>query len=178
MTRGGLIAALAALTAVPAFALLLAGAPPSIGPEAIRYGREACERCRMHFATPGFAAERRDARGVLHKYDDIGCLLIAASHDSSGEAWVEDHEGQGFVPLLSAALVAGDGLGTPMNYGVVAFRERARAERFAAAHGARVVSLEDLLRDADRFGGHALEADGSAGGRAEPHSGAALEVRR
>ena len=152
MTRGKLVTILAALAAIPASLLLLGSSTAATGPEPVRYGREACDRCRMHFAARGFAAERRDPKGVLHKYDDIGCMLVAASHGASGEAWVEDHDGVEFVPLLQAALVAGDGLGTPMNYGVVAFRDPARARAFAAAHGARVVALEELLHDTRRFG--------------------------
>ena len=124
-------------------AVLLWKPAPSSGPEAVRYGRDACERCRMLMSAPGFAAERRDDKGTLHKYDDLGCMLIAASHAASGEAWVEDHAGSGFVPLLSATFVAG--VGTPMNYGVVAFRDAATAAKFAADHGGRVVSLEQLL---------------------------------
>ncbi len=154
MTRAKLVGILAGLAALPAAALLLGGSEaPAQGPEAIRYGRETCDRCRMHFATPGFAAERRDQRGAIHKYDDIGCLLIAASHDASGETWVEDHGGSGWVPLFSATLVAGEGLGTPMNYGVVAFRDRAQAEAFAKDHGAHVAPLDELLKDQRRFGG-------------------------
>lgn len=155
MNRAGLVAALAALAAIPAAALLLGSSPPASGPEPIRYGRDACDRCRMHFAARGFAAERRDAKGVLGKYDDIGCLLNATSRDASGQAWVEVQDGEGFVPLLAATLVLGVGLGTPMNFGVVAFREPRRAEEFAHAHAARIVALADLLRDQERFGAHA-----------------------
>jgi copper chaperone NosL len=115
------------------------------GPEPIRYDRDACDHCRMHFATRGFAAERRDAKGELRKYDDLGCMLIAASHEASGPAWVEDHAGAGFVPLLAATFVRGGDLRTPMNHGVVAFKDAAVAETFAAAHHARVVPLEELL---------------------------------
>ena len=154
MSRGKLLGILCALAAVPAAAVLLSPRARATGPEAIRYDRDTCAHCRMHFAAPGFAAERRDARGALHKYDDIGCLLVAASHGASGEAWVEDHAGGGFVPLLSATLVAGKDLGTPMGYGVVAFRDRAPAEEFARTHAARVVALEELLHDEARFGAH------------------------
>lgn len=152
MSRGAIFALLLGGAALGSF-LLLRGSSRPDGPEAIRYGRDTCDRCRMHFAQPGFAAERRDAQGVLRKYDDLGCMLIAASHQASGEAWVEDHDGKGWVPLLSATLVAGSGLGTPMDYGVVAFRDRARAEAFAREHGAQVTPLEDLLRDERRFSG-------------------------
>ena len=119
---------------------------PQTGPEAIRYGRDACAHCRMHMATPGFAAERRDAKGVLHKYDDIGCLLTAASHGASGEVWVEDHAGGGFVPLLSATFVKSP-FTTPMAYGVVAFRDPSAAAAFAGQHAGRIVPLESLLTE-------------------------------
>ncbi len=154
MTRAQIVGVLGALAAIPAAAVLLSPRARSEGPEAIRYERDTCAQCRMHFAARGFAAERRDERGTLRKYDDIGCMLIAASHGASTQAWVEDHEGAGFVPLLEATLVAGDGLGTPMAYGVVAFRLRAAAEEYARAHGASIVALEELLRDQKRFGAH------------------------
>jgi copper chaperone NosL len=136
--------AFAALPLALAAVLLWKPAQPT-GPEQIHYGRDACEHCRMHMASPGFAAERRDENGVLHKYDDLGCMLIAASRAASGEAWVEDHAGSGFVPLLAATFVTGKDIATPMNHGVVAFRDAAEAAKFAAAHGARVVALEELL---------------------------------
>lgn len=154
MTRGKLVAVLCALAAVPAFAMLLSPRARATGPEAIRYDRDTCAHCRMHFAARGFAAERRDESGALHKYDDIGCMLVAASRGPSAEAWVEDHAGNGFVPLFQASLVAGKDLGTPMGYGVIAFRDPKAAEEFARAHAARVVTLEDLLHDEARFGAH------------------------
>ena len=119
---------------------------PAAGPEAIRYDRDACDHCRMHLATPGFAAERRDAKGVLHKYDDIGCMLTAASHAESGEVWVEDHGGTGFVPLLSATFVKSP-FTTPMAYGIVAFRDPAAAAEFARQQAGRIVPLESLLTE-------------------------------
>jgi copper chaperone NosL len=154
MTRGRLLALLCALAAVPAMAMFLSPRARESGPEAIRYDRDTCAHCRMHFAARGFAAERRDERGTLQKYDDIGCMLVAASRGPSGEAWVEDHSGNGFVPLFQATLVAGMDLATPMGYGVIAFRDARSAEQFARAHAARVVTLEDLLHDEARFGAH------------------------
>ena len=154
MSRGRLLAILCALAAVPAAAMLLSPRAKATGPEPIRYDRDTCAHCRMHFGARGYAAERRDERGNLHKYDDIGCMLVAASRGASGGTWVEDHEGSGFVPLLAATLVAGKDLGTPMGYGVVAFRERIAAEEFARSRGARLVTLEELLHDEARFGAH------------------------
>ena len=122
---------------------------PATGPEPIAYGRDTCASCRMLMSRPGFAGEMRDPDGTLTKYDDVGCLIraILAAHREVPEAWVEDHDGGGFVPLLSAKLVRDDGGNTPMGSGLVAFGDEAAARIYAEAHGARVMTLDDVLRD-------------------------------
>jgi copper chaperone NosL len=119
------------------------------GPEPIAYGRDTCASCRMHLSQPGFAGEMRDPDGTLTKYDDVGCLIraILAARREVPEAWVEDHAGGGFVPLLSAKLVRGDAASTPMGSGLVAFADDSAAIVYAEAHGARVMAFEDVLRD-------------------------------
>ena len=123
------------------------------GAEPITYGRDACAHCRMHISQPGFAAELRDTNGVLTKYDDIGCMLHAmvALHHEVPEAWVEDHDGSGFVPLLSARLVRSDRIETPMGYGIVAFKDEDAAQTFARAQGGEVLALEDILQQPSRI---------------------------
>ena len=123
------------------------------GTEPINYGRDACAHCRMHISQPGFAGELRDTGGVLTKYDDIGCLLRAmvALHREVPEAWVEDHDGGGFVPLLSASLVRSDRIETPMGYGIIAFKNEGAAQTFARARGGEVLALEDILRQPARI---------------------------
>jgi copper chaperone NosL len=103
----------------------------------------------MHMSQPGFAGEMRDPDGTLTKYDDVGCLIraILATHREVPEAWVEDHAGAGFVPLLSAKLVRGDAASTPMGSGLVAFADESAARVYADVHGTRVMSFEDVLRD-------------------------------
>ena len=132
--------------AIPAMIILLGGGKAT-GPEPIRLGRDSCDRCRMLIGAEGFAAERRGNDGVLHKYDDLGCFLLALqrAHQETTQAWVEDHEGSGFVPLMEATLVLG-GRSTPMGYGIVAFRDPVAASHFAATGGGRITRLEDLLR--------------------------------
>jgi copper chaperone NosL len=123
---------------------------PLTGPEPIAWGRDACARCRMLISQPGYAGELRDRQGQLHKYDDVGCLVAAVvgAHVEVPEAWVEDHAGGGFVPLLAARFVRTPDASTPMGHGVLAFREEAAARAFAQAGAGRaIVSFEDLLRD-------------------------------
>jgi copper chaperone NosL len=124
-------------------------AAPQHGPEPIAWGRDTCARCRMHLSEPGYAGELRDRHGVLQKYDDVGCLVAAIvdAHAEVPEAWVEDHEGGGFVPLLTAHLVDAAAVRTPMGHGVVAFARSGAAQAFAEAHDGRLVTLEELLHD-------------------------------
>jgi copper chaperone NosL len=123
------------------------------GSEPIEYGRDACAHCRMHLSQPGFAGELRDTNGVLTKYDDIGCMLQAmvSLHHEVPEAWVEDHDGGGFLPLLSARLVRSDRIETPMGYGIVAFKDEDAAQSFARAQDGDVLALEDILRQPARI---------------------------
>jgi len=144
-------AAAALVFAIPVSLVLLAGGK-AVGPEAIRFGRDACDRCHMLLASGGFAGERRGKNGALHKYDDVGCLLLAlgAAHEETTQAWVEDHAGTGFVPLMEATLVRGSSKPTPMGYGIVAFRNPTEASRFVSESGGQIASLEELLRAGPR----------------------------
>jgi copper chaperone NosL len=138
---------LAVVTLVLAVMFLWPG--PATGPEPIQYGRDTCASCRMQVTQPGFAGEMRDPSGTLTKYDDVGCLLraILTAHREVPEAWIEDHAGGGFVPLLGAHLVRAEGSSTPMGYGIVAFADEAAARAYAAAHTGTVLAFEDVLRD-------------------------------
>jgi len=122
------------------------------GFEPINYARDACAHCRMRISQAGFGAELRDRNGVLTKYDDIGCMLHAMVmlHQEVPEAWVEDHDGGGFVPLLSASLVRAERIETPMGYGIVAFKDEGAAKTFAQAQGGAVLALESILREPTR----------------------------
>jgi copper chaperone NosL len=145
----GALGGAAVLGALVAAVVFLWPSGPRTGPEPIAWGRDTCAHCRMHLSQPGYAAEMRDRSGTLHKYDDVGCLVaaIVAARAEVPEAWVEDHEGGGFVPLLSAHLVRAAEVSTPMGHGVVAFKEPGAARAFAEAHGGRLVRFEELLHD-------------------------------
>ncbi len=119
------------------------------GPEPISYGRDQCAYCRMILSRPGFAGETRSPTGVLRKYDDVGCLVLALRSEAreTPEAWVEDHESHELVPLLTATLVVGSELDTPMRHGILAFADSSSAESFALDSGSRITAFEALLRD-------------------------------
>jgi copper chaperone NosL len=140
----------AVLAGAVVLAVFLLGKRSGEGPETIVYGRDACAQCRMIISRPGFGGELRNQKGVLTKYDDLGCLLKAmvAERAEMPEAWVEDHAGDGnLVPLLGATLVRVPAEHTPMGHGIVAFAEESAAQSFAAEHAGEVVVLEALVHD-------------------------------
>jgi copper chaperone NosL len=147
------LVAVAGAIAVVVIGVVFLWPAPSVGPEAITHGRDACAQCRMPLTRPGFAGELRDHAGVLTKYDDLGCMLRAmlATHEEIPGAWVEDHVTFDLVPLLGATIVQTADVETPMASGLVAFVDADAAAAFARAHGAEVVALETLLRDPGRL---------------------------
>lgn len=90
------------------------------GPEPIHYDRDTCEQCRMIISDSRFAAEVRDADGVLHRFDDPGGAIVwmAAHHVDpakagvwvmnvrDGKTWLDAHKAY-FAPMQT----------TPMDYG-------------------------------------------------------------
>ena len=138
-----------ALAAATVAAILLAGPPQARGPEPIAYGVDTCDECHMILTRPGFGGELRTADGAVKKFDDVTCLLRAMvkQHAEMPEAWVEDHGGGGFVPLLGATLVHTAADASPMGHGVLAFADEAGARDYAAEHGGTIVALESLVRD-------------------------------
>jgi copper chaperone NosL len=122
---------------------------PVAGPEAVAWGRDTCARCRMHLSQPGFAAQVSGPGGVARKFDDIGCLAAALADGEAAiaDAWVEDHESGGFVPLVAAHLVRAAGVTTPMGHGIVAFADAAEAAAFAVAHDGTRVAVDQLAQE-------------------------------
>lgn len=148
-----LIAVMVLLSAA-VFGIILLGDPlATTGPEPIAYGKDTCARCRMHLARPGFAGELRDREGILKKYDDLGCLLLAidSAHAEVPQAYAEVHPTGALIPLLTATLVVDSKTITPMGYGVLAFADAESAAAHVSAQGGRLASLEELLKDRERF---------------------------
>lgn len=124
------------------------------GPEAaklpvpVAYERDQCAQCSMTIHQPGFVAEAMGADGKIQKFDDIGCLLKWLPRKGKmPEAWVQDHDSGGFVPITSATFVRGRAFSTPMGSRIVAFAMSTVAKAFAEKHAGEVVSLEVLLRE-------------------------------
>lgn len=124
MPEASRVRALAAL----AGALVLAGlvlavvraqAPPS-GPEPVAWNHTSCSRCRMLVGDPGFAAQLHTADGVVHHFDDPGCLLLFESElrAPARAVWLHHRDEERWLTREQAGFAAAEP--TPMGYGLAA----------------------------------------------------------
>lgn len=101
------------------------------GPKAVRWDRDACERCRMVLSDHAHAAQIRytpagKQRSVVALFDDIGCATLWLEdkpwrEDPGTQIWVTDHNTGEWIDARIATYVTGDL--TPMEYGLGAQRE-------------------------------------------------------
>jgi copper chaperone NosL len=86
-------------------------------------------------------------------FDDIGCALISRNGECAtrqmtfdSNAIVYDFVTSEAVPAEKAFFAFKSSFRTPMGYGIVAFKDKAQAETFAAEHGkAKVVRWFELV---------------------------------
>jgi copper chaperone NosL len=94
-------------------------------PPSIRYGEEACARCRMIISDDRFAAALVTRGGEAMKFDDVGCLVeYEAGRPTSPAAaaayWVRDYTGGGWLDARAATFVRSPQAHSPMAYGLTA----------------------------------------------------------
>ena len=127
-TRRAACARLLAIAFLPPLAL--AGCKERKGPDPIHFDRETCEICNMIISDPRFAAEIRDPKGKVHKFDDIGDAIhwmIRQDWFKAGkkpkEFWVMNmKDGKTWLDARKAFYLPGQV--TPMDYGFGAVPER------------------------------------------------------
>jgi copper chaperone NosL len=119
------------------------------GPPEIEMDRTVCSHCGMLISEPLYAAAYRTPGKEARVFDDIGCLRDAARAETGPlTTWFHDANDRVWIDGTAAVFVASPEIRTPMGGGLIAFRDRAAAERAAATHHGRVIdSLADLLSD-------------------------------
>lgn len=135
--------------------LLAACGEPASGPEAVKWDRDACDRCRMVLSDRLHAAQIRggpaDEKAKTHRFDDLGCALIWLEAQSWREEptvaiWVADHRDGRWIDARRAWYVVGQT--TPMAYGLGAQDTAAPGALDFAAARRHVFEVER------RSGGH------------------------
>ena len=111
-------------------------------PPAIAIDRSACSRCGMLISERAHAAAVRSADGHDQLFDDIGCLVatVRAGLPHDVQYWFNDAADGEWIRSVDPTFVVAASLRTPMGGGIVAYRDRAAAERFARTHDGKVVA--------------------------------------
>lgn len=136
-----LAAAAAGLLAAPA------GCQPAVsGPPTVRFGQEACARCRMIISDDRFAAALTTEEGESAKFDDVGCMV---EHEAGGfrpasAYWVRAYRTDAWLDARTAVFVQSKSITSPMGFGVAALSEPPAAGEFADGPDPRVTRFEGL----------------------------------
>jgi copper chaperone NosL len=109
---------------------------------------DMCSRCRMAISQRQFAAEILDAGDDAAKFDDIGCMLryLASRENKHAAVFGVDFRTRQWVDANEAFFVRGSKVATPMNGGILTFRQRADAEAAARQYGGSVLPFGQLTQ--------------------------------
>lgn len=107
--------------------VILPGCTQATGPADVRWGKEACAYCGMLVDDPRFAAQIRDPKGKVFKFDDTGDAVLwlanqTFANDPAAEFWVGDCENRGWLDARAAWYRTG--MHTPMAHGFGAVPDR------------------------------------------------------
>lgn len=107
-----------------------------------------CVFCRMAISQLQYAAEVIDVDEAVYKFDDIGCMLrFSHSRNLKGATWfVMEYDSRTWLPATGAHFVRSPAIQSPMAGGIIALRDRAKAEEYARNFRGDLLRFGDLGR--------------------------------
>lgn len=110
---------------------------------------DMCSYCKMAISEKQYAAELIDNEGQPFKFDDIGCMLSFIKENSvsvsASSFFVMDFDQRQWIKADSAYYVRSSELMTPMNGGVIAFKDPSKAQEAAAKYRGKLLGFKELL---------------------------------
>ena len=130
-------------------ALLLAACQKgAVEPVAIEQ-EDMCSFCRMAISEKRYAAEFIDNEGEAFKFDDITCMtsFMRERHNQGniGARFVMDFEAKAWLKADDAYYVQSTEIKTPMSGGIIAFKDRSRAEETAGKYAGKLLRFDDVF---------------------------------
>ena len=117
--------------------------PVAIAPE------DMCSYCKMALSEKQYAAELIDGEGQPFKFDDIGCMLNFVKkrsvNVSASSFFVMDFDEREWIKADDAYYVRSSDLTTPMNGGIIAFKDRSPAQQAADKYHGKMLRFKELL---------------------------------
>jgi copper chaperone NosL len=123
---------------------------PPAKPVDIKTETDQCTSCKMPIQDARYAAEMVDHNGTMRKFDEVGCLVTyiknkVPRHDFRA-IFVSDYDGKQWLKADEAVFVKSEAIKTPSDGGVVAFRDKTRADAVASQFKGQVIAFADLLK--------------------------------
>ncbi|CEA03637.1 NosL [Metalysinibacillus saudimassiliensis] len=119
-------------------------------PHALNEETDICQICQMTVAHQEFAGQIIEKNGDYEVFDDIGCLVEKLARDEQdeadvGAAFIKDAKTDEWINVFDATYLYDKEFWTPMNYGVLVFKDAADAEAYQADAGyGKLMKFDDL----------------------------------
>ena len=133
-----------------AMLVAVASCQQSAGTPVALEANDMCSFCRMSISEARYAAELIDNDGQTFKFDDIGCMANFIKQKRNiapiRATFVMDFDRREWLSAESAAFVRSPEFKTPMNGGIVAFKDRSSAEAAIAKYHSTPVTFADITK--------------------------------
>ena len=125
----------------------------STGPEAISFGKDICQHCKMTIMDQKFGAEIVTAKGKVLKFDSVECLrdyFASEYKNSAGETdqyFTIDFASPGkFIDAKNAFYLYDQEIKSPMGGNLAAFKSQQALQQQSSHPDATVLSWNVLLK--------------------------------
>ncbi|HWP48033.1 MAG TPA: nitrous oxide reductase accessory protein NosL [Candidatus Limnocylindrales bacterium] len=129
--------------------ILIACQSQQLQPVDIEAG-DMCSFCKMAISEKRYAAEFIDQDGTVFKFDDIGCMIRFIQErglkDKIAVYFVTDYDNLKWLNAEPSSYVKSEAIPSPMASGLVAFKDRLKAEEFSRKYRGQILTFEDLWR--------------------------------
>ena len=130
-------------TIILAFSVLAILSCQKSGPKEFALGKDQCDNCRMTITEHKYATQLLTEKGRAYKFDDISCMTMYESSNPdkavNSKMYVIDFPSGSFLEKARAIFIKGGSIKSPMGGNTQAFRDKAAAEKAAAATGASLI---------------------------------------
>lgn len=122
----------------------------SSGPQAIDYGKDDCQHCRMTIMDDRFGSELINKNGKAYKFDDIGCMIQFTkagnikSEDINKMYVVDFIKTKELMPVKDATFLIGDGIKAPMGSNLAAFEKNQELGKVKDQLLAKTITWEEI----------------------------------
>ncbi len=110
---------------------------------------DTCLFCKKPITEKRYAAEFVTKDGFVRKFDDIACMVQHANKvkkNNIAAYFATDYPSGTWVNASDAVYLRSEGFKQQVSGGILAYKDRARAEGIAAQYKAELVKFEDIMK--------------------------------